>query len=269
MERFRKYAEDNWLTIPKNTQLVERWVKDANECTFNIKDESLADAIAILRSTTIFRFRRKALQLSQQRVLSANQHRTAGKVGVWINKNTGELDREKNVDQIRGAFYNNLVIYEVLREVRQLSRLRTPQSDCKHLLGRLHNTHMSFQKSRTNATLISYTSTMASPIPTPNNATVDARCFEVTDHMKGRYAIGNLIKFHLHLIREEIVHRGDEVDSNMGIIIMSECLKRLEAEQQRKVFRERTGNSARDEDLNRDSFKPHVRTATYNALLEK
>ena len=86
MERFRTYVEDNWLIIPTNTQLVERWVKDANECTFNIKDESLADAITILRSTTIFRFRRKALQLSQQRVLSANQHRTAGKVGVRINK---------------------------------------------------------------------------------------------------------------------------------------------------------------------------------------
>ena len=74
---------------------------------------------------------------------------------------------------------------------------------------------------------------MASPIPSPNNA----RGFEVTDHMKGRYAIGKLRKFHLHLVLEELVHRGGEVDSNMGIIILGKCLQRLEVEQQRKTFR--------------------------------
>lgn len=71
MKEFRTYVEHNWLIIPSNTQLVERWVKDANECCFNTKDENLADAIAILRSTSIFRFRRKAKQLYDGRILSA------------------------------------------------------------------------------------------------------------------------------------------------------------------------------------------------------
>ena len=91
----------------------------------------------------------------------------------------------------------------------------------------------------------------------------------MTDHMKGRYAIGKLQKVHLHLVREEIVHRGGEVDSNTGIIMLDKCLQRLEVEQQRKTFRERTGNSAREEDLNSDSFKPRIGIVAYNALLEK
>ena len=128
---------------------------------------------------------------------------------------------------------------------------------------------MSFQTSRTNATLTSYTSTMASPIPTPNNTTVNARGFEVKDHMKGRYTIGKLQKVHLHLVREEIVHRGGDVDLNMGIRMLGKCLQILEVEQQRKTFRESTGNSSRDEYMHRDSFKPHVGTAAHNALLEK
>ena len=62
MIEFRKYVKENWITIPTNTQLVERWVKDSNETTFNTKDEGLADAVAILRSTTIFRFFMKGPQ---------------------------------------------------------------------------------------------------------------------------------------------------------------------------------------------------------------
>ena len=61
MLEFRRYAKHNWLAIPSNTQLVKRWVKDENECTFNTKDKTLSNAIAILRSTTIFRMRELAL----------------------------------------------------------------------------------------------------------------------------------------------------------------------------------------------------------------
>ena len=54
MRTFRNYVRENWLTIPTNTQLVERWVKDCNECTSNTREKNVADAIAILRSTTVF-----------------------------------------------------------------------------------------------------------------------------------------------------------------------------------------------------------------------
>ena len=95
MKEFRTYVEHYWLIIPSNTQLMKRWVKDANECCFNTKDENLTDAIAILRSTSIFRFRRKAMQLYGGRILGANQHRSAGVAGSRIDKNTGEVEETK------------------------------------------------------------------------------------------------------------------------------------------------------------------------------
>ena len=55
----------------------------------------------------------------------------------------------------------------------------------------------------------------------------------------------------------------------MKIRMMSEYLKSLEIEQQRKTYREQTGNDARDKNLDRGSFKPHVGTAAYDALVEK
>ena len=92
MLEFRRYAKHNWLTIPSNTQLVERWVKDANECTFNSKDETLSNAIAILRSTTIFRMRELALNELRTTELHANQHQTKGVAGEQMNKATGEIE---------------------------------------------------------------------------------------------------------------------------------------------------------------------------------
>ena len=143
MGQFIEYVEDNWLTIPTNTQLVERWVKDANECTFNTKEEGLADAVALLRSVTIFRYRRKVLRMSHERVLSANQHRSGGKAGSRMNKNTGKVEETSKMDLVRGAFYNCLVIAEVLRETEQLKQLRTPLSDRKYILERIktHTCH--------------------------------------------------------------------------------------------------------------------------------
>lgn len=65
IKRFRTLLKYKWLIIPTNTQLVECWVKDSNKCTFNIKEESLVDAIAILCSTSIFCYCPKAIILSQ------------------------------------------------------------------------------------------------------------------------------------------------------------------------------------------------------------
>ena len=142
MGQFIEYVEDNWLTIPTNTQLVERWVKDANECTFNTKEEGLANAVALLRSVTIFRYRRKVLRMSHERVLSANQHRSGGKAGSRMNKNTGKVEETSKMDLVRGAFYNCLVIAEVLRETEQLKQLRTPLSDRKYILERIKPAHV-------------------------------------------------------------------------------------------------------------------------------
>ena len=265
---FRTYVQENWLPIPTNTQLVERWVKDSNECTFTSKDENFADAVAILRSTTVFRFRQKALRLYEGRILCANQHRSAGKVGSRINKNTGELEETKNIEKVRGAFYNNLVVKHVVLESKALERLVT-ENVRQQLLARIKNLHMCFQTVRTNATLTSYTRTMHSQTPMPNNATVNETGFKVTDHMRGRFPYGKLQKVHLLLVQAEIRHRGGEVDPKMKIRKLGQYLKTLDIENQRKTYKERTGVDARDEDLNTTTFKPCCGTTEYNALLRK
>ena len=37
MQSFRKYVKANWCIIVTNTQLVEQWIKDSNECTHSGK----------------------------------------------------------------------------------------------------------------------------------------------------------------------------------------------------------------------------------------
>ena len=256
MIEFRKYVKENWLTIPTNTQLVERWVKDSNECTFNTKDEGLVDAVAILRSTTIFRFCRKALRLSNDRLLSANQHCSGGKAGSRTNKTTNNLENTNTMERVRGAFYNNLVISEVVREATKLSQLKTPLSNRKQLLDRLKNSHMSYQTIRTNATLTSYANYMANPFVLLNNSTIRATGIDTTDHMMGRFLYGKLGIVHLNLVREELAHRGSEVDTKMRIINLGKYLLSIELHKQRTTYKERAGKDARDDQFNTSTFEP-------------
>ena len=267
MVKFSEYVERNWLIIPTNTQLVERWVKDANECTFNTKEEGLADAVAVLRSVTIFRYRRRVLRLSRERILSANQHRSGGKAGSRIDKNTGNVEETNKIDLVRGAFYNCVVISEVLRETEQLKQMKTPLSDRKYILRRIKNPRMSFQTVRTNATLTSYSRSLASPIPTPNNAVANATGIDTTDHMLGRFPYGKLRIVHIHLVRVEINHRGGEFDDKMKIRVLGKLLLELELKVQRITYKARTGKDARDEDLNTSTFEPVCGTDAFNALL--
>ena len=54
MQKFRKYVKANWYIVVTNTQLVERWVKDSNECTHSGKDDHTASLIDMCRSATVF-----------------------------------------------------------------------------------------------------------------------------------------------------------------------------------------------------------------------
>ena len=269
VREFRTHVKENWLTIPTNTQLVERWVKDANKCTFNTKDDNLSDAVAILRSTTIFRHRRKAIRLSEGRSLSANQHRTAGVAGSRINRNTGEEETKEKIKTVKGTFYNQVLINEVVTETKKFKKLNAPTSVRKRILQRIKNSHMSFQTVRTNATLTAHSKTMQTPITTPNNAIVNTTGFDVTDHMQGRFPYGKLLTTHIPLVRAEIIHRGGDVDPKMKIRALGKCLLALDLERQRLTYREMTGIDARDQDLNRSAFEPSCRTADFNALLQK
>lgn len=98
---------------------------------------------------------------------------------------------------------------------------------------------------------------------------MNAKGFNVTGHMKGSHTFGKIQKVHLELFRKEIIHRSREADQKMKIRMMGKYLQSLEIQQQRKTYREQTGNNARDKDLNWDSFKPHLGMAAFNALVKK
>ena len=228
---------------------------------------------SLLQSRTICCSRRVSLEFFSISslyllILCANQHRLAGKVGSRINKNTGELEETKNIEKVRGAFYNNLVVKHVVLESKALERLVT-ENVRETLLARIKNLHMCFQTVQTNATLTSYTKIMHSQTPMPNNATINETGFKVMDHMRGRFPYGKLLKVHLLLVQAEIRHRGGEVDPKMKIRKLGQYLKTLDIENQRKTYKERTGVDARDDDLNTTTFKPCCETTEYNALLRK
>ena len=48
VQTFRIYINAYWHIIPTNTQLVEQWVKDSNECTHSGKEDYVASLIAQL-----------------------------------------------------------------------------------------------------------------------------------------------------------------------------------------------------------------------------
>ena len=61
--KFRKYVESNCFIVVTNTQLVERWVKDSNDCTHTGKDDHIASLIAIYRSATFLDYKHMANKL--------------------------------------------------------------------------------------------------------------------------------------------------------------------------------------------------------------
>ena len=126
---------------------------------------------------------------------------------------------------------------------------------------------MSFQTFQTNATLTSYSSSLASPLQIPHNAVVNATGIDTTDHMIGRFPYGKLCVAHIESIRSKIVQRGGEIDHKMKIRALGKLLLELEMKEQRITYKATTGNDARDEDLNTSTFKPRCGTDVFNALL--
>ena len=89
MSKFQKYVKSNWLPIVTNTQLVERWVKDSNECTSTGKDDHFASMIGVCRSSTVFDYKEHAKAKCTQRELRDNKFMSSGKIGERIVKEIG------------------------------------------------------------------------------------------------------------------------------------------------------------------------------------
>ena len=90
-----------------------------------------------------------------------------------------------------------------------------------------------------------------------NNEKLNATTFNRNAHTVGRLPCGKLQTVHLDLVRADIFYCGGAVDHKMGIRRLGNCLLEFELEFQSKIYKERTGNDARDEDLNHNTFKHH------------
>ena len=111
--------------------------------------------------------------------------------------------------------------------------------------------------------------TLSNPSSIPNNATVNASGFDVTDHMLQRFSYGKLGIVYLNLVWSDIIHRGGVVDPKMKVRKTGKCLLKLDLELQRKTYKETAGKDARDENLKSVSFEPVRGTADYDALMQK
>ena len=121
VQRFRKYIKANWYIVPTNTQLVERWVKDSNECTHSGKEDHVASLIAVYRSVTVFEYKYEAKEAAKDRVLRGNQFLSSGKIGTRIWKGTGVVESQSNkISDVRGRHYISVVIKITIERSKSL-----------------------------------------------------------------------------------------------------------------------------------------------------
>ena len=100
--------------VVSNTQLVERRVKDSNNCTLSGKDEHFSLFIGMCQSMTVFEYKSLSLKITQLYVKS-KQMENKWKVGESICKKTAEKEDENTkIKDVKGSLYTNLVICETI-----------------------------------------------------------------------------------------------------------------------------------------------------------
>ena len=82
VQKFGNYVKANLYIILTNTQLMELWVKDSNECTNSGKEDHIASLITMCKLATVFEYTYEAKEAIRDRILHANQHLSVGKIGA-------------------------------------------------------------------------------------------------------------------------------------------------------------------------------------------
>ena len=249
MGKFQNYIKRNWLPIVTNTQLVERWVKDSNECTYTGKDDHFASMIGLCRSSTVFDYKEYAKADFNQRALKGNRFTSGGKFGERIIKKTGQIESKKmRVKDVRGYHYTKVVIEKTMRRNEVLSN--TANEDKRKLLrDKLTLKDNRFSQAREDETIERYAAILSNPVGASRNAIQSQSGFETTSHMKGEVTYSKLGKRHVSLVQQEIVFRGHTFDAKDGIRKLSQQLKTIDVERQKKHLIHTTGNENPDENL--------------------
>ena len=267
MINFNEYVESNWLPIVTNTQLVERWVKDSNECTYTGKDDHFASMVAICRSSTVFDYKEEANRAATCRVLKGNTYLTTGRLGERIVKKSGERESKKRrVKDVRGCPYINVVIKNTILRNRALCDT-VVDGERDRVRNLLTKSDVQFAKKRENITVEKYAAVLNETTSARPNAIQNQTGFEPTTHMKGEVTYSKLGTKHVMLVREEIVFRGHIFDNKDGIRKLSTHLQAIDRELQVQHLVGTTGNANPDEDLiNTKAYRPLCRRAAIYEL---
>ena len=115
MKKLQAYVKKEWLILPSNTQLVETWVKNANECTETGEDQHFLSMLALCQSTHVFDIKYKANREAEVRELKRKKYFTKGKIGNRIDNRTGERESGKQlVEKVRWGNYSRSAIKKIV-----------------------------------------------------------------------------------------------------------------------------------------------------------
>jgi len=264
MQKFKDYIKKEWLIVVSNTQLVERWVKDSNECTLSGKSDHFASIIAVCRSATVFDYKEDAKIEAEGRELKGNQFKTKGIKGERILKKTGEIELPtKLLKDIRGAHYSALVIAKTIKRNEMLERMPGMNENRIITLRKLTNREQQYRAKRTDTTIEEYSQILLSDTPYPApNAIQRQKGIESTSHMRGEVIYSKLRIVHIALVREELLFRGVQFEKEWSIKKLVQCLKEGDIASQKIVIEGETGNTnPKESELKTKSFLPLSRSA--------
>ena len=242
INKFRKYVEEEWLIIPSNTQLIERWVKDSNECTFTNKEEHLASLMAICRSDTLFGYLFDETQIDME--LRANQFVTKGKKGERIDKRTGSVETTKMERRAsRNAPFESRTITNTIMRHGLLESLDIHDADRNHLKSLITTKSEQYMTVRDSLSVKNYTATINQHQNTEPNVIQRRSGFDVTYHMRKEVKYTVLCTRHIPLVHREFVARfgNDDLDRKMKIRDLTREFKKRIISAQKQEVCQRTG----------------------------
>ena len=264
LKTFRNYVKSNWFIVVTNTQLVERWVKDSNECTHSGKEEHIASLIAMCRSATVFEYKYQAKEAAKTRALRGNRYLSAGMIGDRIVKKTGEFESNTNkISDVRGAHYAAIVISNTIERSKLLELMQIKNSERLKIRKQLTSRVDQLRTKRTEHTVESYAqSAYSTTQPKPYNSMQRQTGYNVTNHMLGEVPYSSLRIIHIEYIREELSLRRVTFDSKWSIKKLSSALKKYDIELQKQEIIRKTGNTMpKESEINTKSFLPIRRKA--------
>ena len=260
---FRQYITKKWFIVSSNTKLVERWVKDSNECTISGKDESSSTIIAICRSSTVFEYKLEARDEAERRVLKGNQYITSGKKGERINRKTNQLElRTNKLRNIRGSSYSALVIKKTIIRNEKLESNKNMGHVRSSIRRKLTSKGDQFNTARIDKSVENYAHILLSDAPIPiRNAIQRQRGIDTTTHMCGEVLYSATRIIHIPLIRQELTARGVAFEQSWSIKGLVSLLKDNDTSTQRIALEGNTRETVDDSRINSKSFLPIATTA--------